>query len=108
MTPAPSPVKASLDQHERVRTRSKLVFGNRDRLEVMAAIARSADGMVNATDLGAEIGMVQSRVRNQLVALAEAGMLTAYPRSPDVKRWYQRNECPLWAAGLAVYEDWKT
>lgn len=44
---------------------SKLLLGNQDRLEVGEAIARSEDGLVNATDLGLELGIAQPRVRNQ-------------------------------------------
>lgn len=93
-------------ERERLRERSKLVFGNKDRLEVIAAIAQNADDLISGTDLELEIGMSQSRVRKQLVALAEAGLLTAFPRSGDVRRWYRRNDSPLWEFGLSLYEDW--
>lgn len=71
------------------------------------AIARSPDGAVNGTDLQHEIGMAQSRVRSQLISLAEAELLTAFPRS-DLRRWYQRNDSPLWEMSLALYDDWVT
>lgn len=70
------------------------------------AIARSPDGLVNATDLQNEIGLVQSRVRNQLVALAEAELLTALPDG-DVKRWYRREPSPFWQSCLDLYDDWR-
>jgi hypothetical protein len=36
-----------------------------DRFEVYVVIAQSRDGSVNATDLQEEIGIAQSRIRNQ-------------------------------------------
>jgi DNA-binding IclR family transcriptional regulator len=74
-------------------------------VEVLVAIALSADGLVNATDLQEEIGLAQSRVRAQLVTLAAAGLLATYPATGG-KRWYQRNDSILWGASLALYEEW--
>lgn len=92
------------DPREQLRHFSKLVFGNKDRLEVAAAIARSPDGFVNATDLQRELQLAQSRVRNQLVAFAEAGLLSTFPKAGP-KLWYQRLDSPLWDTCLALYED---
>jgi DNA-binding IclR family transcriptional regulator len=75
-----------------------------DRLEVCVAIARSPDGLVNATDLHEEIGMAQSRVRNQLVALAEGELLSPFPRTAG-KHWYERRDSPLWQTCIALYEE---
>lgn len=88
-----------------MRSGSKVLFGNKDRLEVAAAIADSEDGLVNATDLSEEIGLVQSRVRNQLVAMAEVGLLIKLPSS-DLKRWYQRVDSPFWQTSCHLYEEW--
>jgi predicted transcriptional regulator len=88
-----------------LRERSKLVFGNRDRLEVATAIARHADGWVNATKLAAELGIVNNRVRAQLVALTEAGLLEASPPDDRV-RWYLRKESPFWDLCSALALDW--
>ncbi len=91
-------------KRERVRGFSKTVLGNMDRLEVCAAIARSPDGLVNATDLQEELGLAQSRIRNQLVALAEGELLSAFPRTAG-KQWYKRGDSLFWEACLALYED---
>lgn len=99
-----APETASSEPREALRLFSKIVFGNRDRLEVAAAIARSRDGFVNATDLQDELGIAQSRIRNQLVAFSEAGLLSAFPSS-DLKRWYQRLDSSFWQACLDLYED---
>ena len=85
---------------------SKLLLGNQDRLEVAAAVARSEDRMVNATDLGLELGLAQPRVRKQLVVLEEAELLERMPKAGDVKQWFRRRESPFWDACLMLYEDW--
>lgn len=85
---------------------SKLLLGNQDRLEVGVAVARSEDGLVNATDLALELGLAQPRVRNQLVVLEKAGLLDRMPKSEDVKQWFRRRESPFWTACLMLYEDW--
>jgi hypothetical protein len=90
---------------DRLRERSKLVYGNRDRLQVAVAVARSDSGLVNATDLAEETGLVNTRVRAQLIAFAEAGLLEAMP--PDAgKRWYSRVESPFWRQCLDLAEEW--
>jgi predicted Rossmann fold nucleotide-binding protein DprA/Smf involved in DNA uptake len=57
---------------------------------VIAAIARREDGPVSAADLERELGMANNRIRAQLLALCEAGVLQPLPggRSERV-RWYQ-------------------
>jgi hypothetical protein len=85
---------------------SKLLLGNQDRLEVGVAVARSDDGLVNATDLGLELGIAQPRVRNQLIAFERAGLLSRMPKSGAVKLWFQRRTSPFWDVCLVLYEDW--
>lgn len=85
---------------------SKLLLGNQDRLEVGVAVARSEDGMVNATDLGSALGIAQPRVRSQLVALEKAGLLARMPRAGDMKQWFQKRESCFWNVCLMLYEDW--
>jgi DNA-binding IclR family transcriptional regulator len=87
-----------------LREKSKALFGNRDRLEVLAAIARSQDAAVNATDLALELGILNPRVRTQLIALAEAGLLAPAP-TEDVKRWYVKRESPFWGGCLDLLDD---
>jgi len=85
---------------------SKLLLGNQDRLEVGVAIARSEDGIVNATDLSLELGILQPRIRNQLLRFEEAGILDRMPKSGDVKQWFRRRSSPFWDVCLMLYEDW--
>ncbi|HEU5252919.1 MAG TPA: hypothetical protein VFU16_06310 [Solirubrobacterales bacterium] len=82
-----------------------MVLGNRDRAEVGAAIALSQDGVVNATDLALELGLANSRVRAQLLALAEAGYLHADPTlRVSEKKMYRRVDASLWKTCLELIE----
>jgi hypothetical protein len=97
----------SSPERERLRYNSKRLFGNRDRLEVAAAIGGSADPVVNATDLSADLGMVNSRVRAQLIVLSRAGLLDEFPNIPDQsKRWYLRRDSPFWDACIDLLNHW--
>jgi hypothetical protein len=80
-----------------MRHRSKLLFGNLDRLEVADAIARSPSGMVDATSIADALGIATNRVRAQLLVFAEAGLLEAPPRVGQV-RFYMRLADPFWDA----------
>jgi DNA-binding IclR family transcriptional regulator len=82
------------------------LFGNRDRIEVILAIDRSEDGCVNATDLAEETGLINSRVRAQLIALAEADLLDPGPSDQDRKRWYVRRQSPFWSACRDLNGSW--
>jgi hypothetical protein len=86
-----------------LRKRSKVVLGNKDRAEVGAAIGLSEDGVVNATDLALELGLPNSRVRAQLLALTEGEMLEPQP-SISGKHLYARVESPLWEACIDLIQ----
>lgn len=105
----PLAVMASLSspERERLRDNSKRLFGNRDRLEVAAAIAGSVDPAVNATDLSADLGMVNSRVRAQLIVLSQVRLLDEVPYTTDLsKRWYLRRDSPFWDACVDLLNHW--
>jgi hypothetical protein len=95
-------VSRSRGQHER---NSKRLFGNFDFLAVAVAIASSEDGIVNATDLSWELQVANPRVRSQLVALAEVGLLATEPPSGG-KRWYVRQDSSFWKTCLELNERW--
>lgn len=86
-----------------MRKRSKAVLGNKDRAEVGAAIGLSEDGVVNATDLALALNLPNSRVRAQLLALAEGKLLKPEP-SISGKHMYGRLESPLWEACVDLIE----
>lgn len=90
---------------ERVRRNSKVLLGNSDRAQVAVAIQQSEDGLVNATDLALELGMPNNRVRAQLLAFAEADLLTPGPPGPG-KHWYLRKEHDFWKACRSLLEVW--
>jgi DNA-binding transcriptional ArsR family regulator len=91
---------------QRLRVRSKAVFGNADRLEVASAVARSSSGVVHAQELSQQLGISPPRVRAQLLALVEADLMTLLPRS-GLTQDYERRDDPFWAAMRSVYEHWE-
>jgi hypothetical protein len=92
---------------ELLRERSKLLFGNRDRLEVAVAVARSKDGFVNATDLGEVLpGWQNNRIRAQLIVLASVDLLEVAPRAGPGRVWYMRKPGSFWDLCLDLAERW--
>ena len=82
------------ETREAIRARSKRLFGNADRLEVALAVARSA-GLVHAQELSNQLQISPPRVRSQLLAFVEAGIMRALPRDGLVQN-YERLEDPFW------------
>jgi hypothetical protein len=96
---------ALVSARDELRRKSKLMFGSSDRLEVALAIATSGDGLVNATDLSWDLHIANNRVRTQLVALSELGLLV--PDQAAVgKKWYQRVDSPFWPTCLDLHRQW--
>jgi hypothetical protein len=100
----------SYAQSARVQELSTVVFGQKHRLAVMAAIAQS-DGLVNPTDLAADLGFrAQSAIQQPLKDLTTAGLIT---REDGMGRvYYRRNQHALWGAAIdllsqALTEDVK-
>jgi hypothetical protein len=106
VTIVPSPTSLSKKAREHIRANSKTLLGNRDRIDVAVAIALSEHGAVNATDLADELGLVNSRVRTQLLAFAEVELLSEIPPAGELKRWYLRQDSPFWQACLDLYLEW--
>lgn len=88
----------SYGESERVQELSRIVFGQRHRLALMAAIAQS-DGLVNPSDLTVELGFsAQSSIQKPLRDLTDAGLLT---REDGMGRvYYRRTPHALWQAAL--------
>jgi len=91
---------------EFIREKSKALFGNSDRVQVALAIGQSKDGLVNATDLAAELGIVNNRIRAQLLAFVEVRLLSPAPPGPG-KRWYVRAESGFWDTCQKLAEAWE-
>ncbi len=94
-------------EREYLRSQSKLLLGNRDRLEVGMAIARSKSDMVNAVDLSYAVGLPNNRVRAQLRALTTVGLLQEMPRDGSGRVWYVRCVSGFWDACLELGGLWE-
>ncbi len=90
----------SYAQSMRVQELSSVVFGQKHRLAVMAAIAQS-DGVVNPTDLAADLGFrAQSAIQQPLKDLTAAGLIT---REDGMGRvYYRRNQHSIWEAAIEL------
>lgn len=93
------------------RRASLLVFGNRHKLELLAALAVAADGRVNLSELASEQQVAASVYYAPVNDLLRAGLVEKLPRTlPDRRRWYRRVEGTVWecmrsfAAELATIE----
>ncbi|WP_235848177.1 MarR family transcriptional regulator [Mycolicibacterium holsaticum] len=85
---------------ERVQELSRVVFGQKHRLAVMAAIAKS-DGLVNPSDLAVELGFAaQSAIQQPLKDLTAAGLITRQDGMGRV--YYRRNPHKLWDAAIEL------
>ncbi|MFA5607598.1 MAG: MarR family transcriptional regulator [Leucobacter sp.] len=85
---------------ERVQELSRVVFGQKHRLAVMAAIAQS-DGLVNPSDLAVELGFAaQSAIQQPLKDLTAAGLITRQDGMGRV--YYRRNPHKLWDAAIEL------
>lgn len=90
-----------------VRDVSAAVFGNKYRLEVIAAIA-SAPGDVYARELAVEIGVPDNLVTPSLTKLEHAGYIERLPRPRPNDPQYYRNvnpESAIWAMALALVSE---
>jgi hypothetical protein len=101
MPPSDTPLQTSA-RDEDLRTLSKRVFGNADRLPVAIAVARSEEGIVCATDIGWEASISPARAGAQLRAFADLGLVAALPVEPGRKRWYWRQPSPFWETCIAL------
>ena len=91
---------SSYAQSERVQDLSRVVFGQKHRLAVMAAIARS-DGLVNPSDLAIELGFAaQSAIQQPLKDLTAAGLISRQDGMGRV--YYRRNPHTLWQAAVEL------
>jgi hypothetical protein len=91
--------------YEGLREKSKVLMGNRDRLEIAVAIAVSEDGVVNATDISRQLGIAPNRVRANLLAFAHVGLLDQPPPQSG-RRWFIRRSSTFWSLCLDLYQAW--
>ncbi|HYV15246.1 MAG TPA: hypothetical protein VE972_04435 [Conexibacter sp.] len=88
-----------------LRKRSKVVYGNADRLEVAYAVMQSSSRVVHAQELAQTLGITASRVRAQLLALVDAGLMVMLPRTGQTQD-YERLDDPFWDSVSAIVERW--
>lgn len=97
--------KADADAREQLRQRSKRLFGNADRLEVALAVAESS-GLVHAQELADRLRMSPPRVRAQLLAFVEAGVMLVLPRNGLIQN-YERIDDPFWELVRELVPRWR-
>ncbi len=91
---------SSYAQSGRVQELSRVVFGQKHRLALMAAIAQS-DGLVNPSDLAMELGFAaQSAIQQPLRDLTTAGLITRQDGMGRV--YYRRNPHTIWDAAVEL------
>lgn len=76
---------------------SALLFGNRHKLELLAALANAQDGRVNLSLLATMQGVPASVYYGPIRDFINAGLvqrLTPTPR--DRRRWYGRTDSSFW------------
>lgn len=92
----------SYAQSERVQEVSLALFGQRHRLAVMAAIAQSADGRVNPSDLVKQLGFsAQSSIQKAFPGLI-AGGLVERVTGADGRVYYQRQPSEAWKFAIEL------
>lgn len=90
----------SYAQSSRVQELSTIVFGQKHRLALMAAIAQS-DGLVNPSDLAEQLDFrAQSALQKPLQDLIAAGLITR--ENGPGRVYYRRNPHSLWESALEL------
>lgn len=93
----------------RLRSMSKTLFGNADRVEVAEAVARSKSGVVNGQELHELLGISPPRVRAQLLALCSADLLRQLPRVGQRLNYEVVNRHdPFWGLVSEVATAWRS
>lgn len=77
---------------------SAFLFGNRHRLELLAALAEAEDGRVSLTLLAERLGAPASVYYRPVRDLIEVGVVAKLPQAPgERRRWYARIGDEFWA-----------
>jgi hypothetical protein len=85
------------DRLASLRSVSREAFGQSYRLEVMLAISRTEDGLVNLTDLASTLSLSPSQIQGALRSLVMIGLLTEMPPGDSRRRFLLRNHSAAWA-----------
>ncbi|HEX9776119.1 MAG TPA: hypothetical protein VGB83_11150 [Actinomycetota bacterium] len=88
---------------DELRTRSKLLFGNKLRAEIGALIAVAEPGVIYARELAQCLHVADSQVQPELKRLTQAGLLVQMPKPAGQSiQYYERMPHPYWEACRAV------
>jgi hypothetical protein len=76
-----------------------LLFGNRHKLDLIAALAYAGDDGVNLSELAVRQGVAASVYYAPINDLLRAGLVDKLPRwLPDRRRWYRRTDGSVWTS----------
>lgn len=94
-----------MSEKEALRALSRAAFGQAYRLEVMLAVADSADGLTTQTELARELGVSVSNVQGPVRSLIGCGLLTELPQGDSRSKFLMRNRSAAWewAQELALH-----
>jgi DNA-binding transcriptional ArsR family regulator len=68
-------------------------------------VAQASGGLVHAQELANELGISPPRVRAQLRAFTDAGLMRLMPREGQIV-YYERLDDPFWHAALDLRAAW--
>lgn len=86
----------------KVQELSEVVFGQRHRLALMAAIAQSEDGIVNPSQLAETLAIrAQSSIQEPLKRLVKAGLITRIS-GLEGRVYYRREDSQAWDFALEL------
>lgn len=88
---------------DRLRSRSKELFGKRYRLEVILAVGASEDPIWSRKTAEA-LRLPENQVSVELKTLAELGALQVFPSIHDRRKLYQLTPHPIWLFSRELLE----
>ena len=92
---------------EAIREVSKRVLGNRYRLEVADAIAGQEPGIFHARLLADRLRLPDTKVRDELVKFAEAGLIQQLPKIRG-QQDYRREDSVYWTFARELLTELRT
>lgn len=101
-----TPLSSLLDEVavEYIRERSKVLYGNRHRLEVVVAIARTS-GPFYQRELSNVTGIPDSQIKAVLEPLADAGLVRAITGNRGMAKYYERMPSVYWQGAEDLLDE---
>jgi Fic family protein len=94
----------SPDALERLREQTKKLYGNRHRLEVVVAVARTNE-IFYLHEIAEVTGIADSPVRSILRDIVDAGLLKDLEGKRGSAKFYERLPSPYWTVAELVLES---